>query len=104
MVSLSNSFKAGYLQTLEDMLTDKAPGHGIGVFPFIQSWIKTLKNGWQTMYDLVYGVNTRGFEWDSEKKCVTVEPAVWNAYLQVDYASILVLSFGRCLIMFGVCF
>lgn len=80
------NFKAGYLQKLEEMLIEKAPGHGIRVVPHILSWMKTLRNNWQDVFDMVYRANTSEFGWDSErKKCVTAESAMWDAYLQVHY-------------------
>lgn len=88
------SFKASYLQKLENMLTEKAPGHSIRAVPHILSRIKTPKNGWQVMYDMVYVSNTNRFRWDPETKCVTEEPAMCDVYLEVDYASIFVLAFG----------
>lgn len=70
------TFKAGYLQRLEDMLIEKLPSHGIKGVPHIQSRIKTPKNNWQAIFDLVYGPNTSEFGWDSVTKYVIAEPAV----------------------------
>ena len=37
------------------------------------------------VHDMIYGSNTSGFGWDSERKVVVVEPEVWAAYLEVKF-------------------
>ena len=40
---VDNSFRLGYLSTLEHMMSQKAPACGLKGIPHIQSRIKTLK-------------------------------------------------------------
>ncbi|XAR70579.1 hypothetical protein NMG60_11027480 [Bertholletia excelsa] len=77
-----NGFKPRYLNALEAMMEQKAPGCGIKGKPHIQSRLKTMKTDWQTVYDMVYGQNTSGFGWDNENKCITAEKEVWEAYIK----------------------
>ena len=37
------------------------------------------------VYDMIYGSNTSGFGWDSEKKVMVAELEVWAAYLEVKF-------------------
>ncbi|XP_024967107.1 uncharacterized protein LOC112506975 [Cynara cardunculus var. scolymus] len=78
-----NGFKYGYLQHLKQTLKESIPNSGILGKPHIESRIKTMKEDWQVVYDMMHGSNTSGFGFDSEKYCVIVEPPVWEAYLQV---------------------
>ncbi|KAJ9549302.1 hypothetical protein OSB04_021845 [Centaurea solstitialis] len=78
-----NGFKTGYLQHLEEMLKVSLPNSGLSATPHILSKIKTIKRDWQCVYDMVNGSNTSGFGYDSERKCVTAEEPVWEAYLKV---------------------
>ena len=82
-----NGFRPGYLLTLESMMNQKAPGCGLRGIPHIQSRIKTLKQSWQIVYDMLYGSNTSGFGWDPERKVVTAETTVWEEYLKVCYVT-----------------
>ncbi|KAI4346242.1 hypothetical protein L6164_013310 [Bauhinia variegata] len=78
-----NGFKPGFLQYLETMIIEKLPGCGIKGNPHIQSRLKTLKNSWQAVYDMVQGSNTSGFGWDNEKNMDIAGKAVWDEYLKV---------------------
>ena len=80
-----NGFRPGYLLTLENMMNQKATGCGLKGIPHIQSRIKTLKQSWQTVYDMVYGSNTSGFGWDPDRKVVITEKEVWEEYLKVIF-------------------
>ncbi|XAR73289.1 hypothetical protein NMG60_11007208 [Bertholletia excelsa] len=77
-----NGFKPGYLNALEAVMEQNAPGCGIKGKPHIQSRLKTMKTNWQTVYDMVYGQNTSGFGWDNENKCIIAEKEVWEAYIK----------------------
>jgi len=78
-----NGFKSGYLQHIEQTLKVSLPNSGLLGNPHIASKIKTKKKDWQCVYDMVNGSNTSGFGYDPEKKCVTAEEPVWEAYLKV---------------------
>ncbi|XP_031120430.1 uncharacterized protein At2g29880-like [Ipomoea triloba] len=73
-------FKAGYLSELEKMLATKLPNSNIKGKPHIESRIKTLKKEWSIVHDLFTNHNS-GFGWDDERKMVTAEDDVWEAYL-----------------------
>ena len=76
-------FKPGHLQAIEGMMVERLPGCGLKANPHIQSRIKTMKNTWAVVHDMVFGTNTSGFGWDDEKKCVTADKEVWEAYVKV---------------------
>ncbi|KAJ9542050.1 hypothetical protein OSB04_028556 [Centaurea solstitialis] len=78
-----NGFKVGYLQHLEEALKVSLPNSNLLANPHISSKMKTIKRDWQCVYDMVNGSNTSGFGYDPERKCVTAEESVWEAYLQV---------------------
>ncbi|KAI4357043.1 hypothetical protein L6164_001018 [Bauhinia variegata] len=77
-----NGFKPGFLQHLETMRIEKLHGCGIKGNPHIQSRLKTLKNSWQAVYNMVQGLNTSGFGWDNDKNMVIADKAVWDEYLK----------------------
>ncbi|KAJ8768155.1 hypothetical protein K2173_021095 [Erythroxylum novogranatense] len=76
-------FKAGYLNELERMVATKLPNSNLKARPHIESRIKTLKEEWSIIYDMVKK-DTSGFGWDSERKMVTAEDHVWNSYLSIS--------------------
>ena len=76
-------FKPGHLQAIEGMMVERLPGCGLKANPHIQSRIKTMKNTWAVVHDMVLGANTSGFGWDNEKKCVTADKEVWDEYVKV---------------------
>nr|KAJ0191930.1 hypothetical protein LSAT_V11C800404780 [Lactuca sativa] len=72
---VDNGFKSGYLQHLENALKEKKnPNSGILGKPHIESKIKNMKKDWQVVYDMVNGMNTSGFGYDSSTHSVTAEP------------------------------
>ncbi|KAI3779031.1 hypothetical protein L2E82_08467 [Cichorium intybus] len=79
----NNGFKSGYLQHLENALKETIPNSGIMGKPHIESRIKTMKNDWQVVYDMVNGTNTSGFDYDSDRHCVYAEAAVWESYIEI---------------------
>ncbi|KAK1561061.1 hypothetical protein Q3G72_033985 [Acer saccharum] len=44
--------------------------------------MKTLKTHFHIVHDMLTGPNYSGFGWDTEKKTVTAEKPVWDAYIQ----------------------
>ena len=42
-----------------------------------------MKNTWVVVHDMVFGVNSNGFGWDNEKKCVTIDKEVQQVYVKV---------------------
>ncbi|XP_019153483.1 PREDICTED: uncharacterized protein At2g29880-like isoform X2 [Ipomoea nil] len=76
----NTGFKAGYLVELEKMLATKLPNSNIKAKPHIESRVKTLKKEWSIVPDL-FTNNNSGFGWDDERKMVTAEDDVWDAYL-----------------------
>ncbi|XP_057778464.1 uncharacterized protein At2g29880-like isoform X3 [Salvia miltiorrhiza] len=77
-----NGFKPGYLSFIEEKLQVSLPNSGLKAKPHIESRIKTLKKDFHIVYDMVNGNNTSGFGYDADKKCVTAEKDVWDAYIQ----------------------
>ncbi|GAB4836837.1 hypothetical protein Ancab_001751, partial [Ancistrocladus abbreviatus] len=45
-----NRFKAGYLNELERMMSEKLPNFGLKAQPYIISQIKTLEKEWSVVY------------------------------------------------------
>ena len=76
-------FKPGHLKALEIKLHDRLPGSNLQGKPHIESRMKTLKTHFQVVHDMLTGPYCSGFGWDNERKIVTVEQPVWDAYLQV---------------------
>ena len=83
--STKAGFEPGYLNELEKLLVPKLLNSGLKAKPHIESRIKTLKHDWIIVYDIIYGSNTSGFGWDSERKLVVTELEVWIAYLEVKF-------------------
>ncbi|KAL7618554.1 hypothetical protein Lser_V15G03734 [Lactuca serriola] len=44
--------------------------------------MKTWKNHFNIVHDMVYGTNTSGFGWDIDKCCVTADAEVWDEYIK----------------------
>ncbi|KAI4331773.1 hypothetical protein L6164_016730 [Bauhinia variegata] len=65
------------------MIIEKLSGCEIKGNPHIQSRLKTLKNSWQAVYDIVQGSHTSGFGWDKETNIVIADKAIWDEYLKV---------------------
>ncbi|GKE53487.1 ALP1-like protein, partial [Tanacetum coccineum] len=64
-----NGFKPGYVTYLETLLKVSLPDSGLLAKPHIESRIKTMKDDWQVVYDMLN--STSGFGYDKEKNCVT---------------------------------
>ncbi|TXG62851.1 hypothetical protein EZV62_009845 [Acer yangbiense] len=76
------SFKPGHLKELEKKLHEKLSGCDLLAKPHIESRMKTLKTNFQIVHDMLTGPNCSGFGWDTERKTVTAEKPVWDAYIQ----------------------
>ncbi|KAK0585181.1 hypothetical protein LWI29_024345 [Acer saccharum] len=76
------SFKPGHLKELEKKLHEKLPRYDLLAKPHIESRMKTLKTHFHIVHDMLTGSNCSGFGWDIEKKTVTAEKPVWDAYIQ----------------------
>ena len=77
------NFKPGHLKALEKKLHDRLPGCDLQAKPHIESRMKTLKTHFQVVHEMLTGPFCSGFGWDNERKTVTAEKPVWDAYLQV---------------------
>ncbi|KAK3230195.1 hypothetical protein Dsin_002076 [Dipteronia sinensis] len=82
MFKAEGSFKPGHLKELEKKLNEKLHGCDLLAKPHIESRMKTLKTHVQIVHDMLTGFNCSGFGWDTEKKTVTAEKHVWDAYIQ----------------------
>ncbi|KAF4350561.1 hypothetical protein F8388_007129 [Cannabis sativa] len=76
------NFKPGHLRTIEMKLKERMPGCDIQAKPYIESRMKTLKTDFQIVHETLTGSFCSGFGWDSNRKTVTAEKSVWEAYLQ----------------------
>ncbi|MBA0715205.1 hypothetical protein Golax_014118, partial [Gossypium laxum] len=43
--------------------------------------IKTWKNDWAIVYDILKGKDNSSFGWDEHRQMVVTEDAVWNSYI-----------------------
>ncbi|CAH1452895.1 unnamed protein product [Lactuca virosa] len=77
-----NGFKPGYLKAVQQLLDVSLPNSGLKAEPHIKSRMKTWKNHFNIVHDMVYGTNTSGFGWDTDKCCVTADAEVWNEYIK----------------------
>ncbi|CAI9260899.1 unnamed protein product [Lactuca saligna] len=78
-----NRFKPEYLKVVQQLLDVSLPNLGLNVEPHIKSRMKTWKNHFNIVHDMVYGTNMSGFGWDTDKCCVTVDAEVWDEYIKV---------------------
>ncbi|KAI3779084.1 hypothetical protein L2E82_08562 [Cichorium intybus] len=77
-----NGLKTGYLAHLEHVLKESLSESGLSGKSRIESKIKVIKKDWQVVYDMLHGSYTSGFGYDSTKKCVIADDAVWDEYLK----------------------
>ncbi|XP_042401207.1 uncharacterized protein LOC121991264 [Zingiber officinale] len=75
-------FRPGHGLKLQQMLEVSLPGHGIKAKPHIESRLRTFQKLHNVVHDMLYGVGSSGFGWDSEKKLVTAENSVWDEYIK----------------------
>ncbi|CAI9293430.1 unnamed protein product [Lactuca saligna] len=76
-----NGFKPGYLKAVQQLLDISLSNSGLKAEPHIKL-MKTWKNYFTIMHDVVYGTNTSGFDWDTDKYCVTADAEVWDEYIK----------------------
>ncbi|XP_074557060.1 protein ANTAGONIST OF LIKE HETEROCHROMATIN PROTEIN 1-like [Curcuma longa] len=75
-------FRPRHGQKLQQMLDVILPGHGIKAKRHIESRLRTFQKLHNVVHDMLYGVGSSGFGWESEKKYVTAENDVWVEYLK----------------------
>ena len=78
-----SNFKAGHLQAIEKKLHSRLPGCDLLARPHIESRMKTLKTHFQIVHEMLTGPNCSGFGWDPDRKTVTAEKPLWDAYLKI---------------------
>ncbi|KAL5569373.1 hypothetical protein UlMin_025948 [Ulmus minor] len=76
------NFKHGHLNAVEKYLEAKLPGCDLKAKPHIESRMKTLKAQFYVVHEMLTGPSCNGFGWDSDRKMVTAEKPIWDAYLQ----------------------
>ncbi|KAF4374433.1 hypothetical protein G4B88_012822 [Cannabis sativa] len=76
------NFKPGHLRAIEVKLKERMPGCDIQAKPHIESRMKTLNTHFQIVHEMLTGPFCSVFGWDSNRKTVTAEKPVWDAYLQ----------------------
>ncbi|KAL5564252.1 hypothetical protein UlMin_027416 [Ulmus minor] len=79
------NFKHGHLNAVEKYLEAKLPGCDLKAKPHIESRMKTLKAQFYVVHEMLIGPSCSGSGWDSDRKMVTAEKPIWDAYLQVSF-------------------
>ena len=74
-------FKSEFFTAMERILLVTLPDSGLKSDPHIKSRVKTLKQNFAIVHDMLCGPNTSGFGYDDMTKCVVAERIVWDAYL-----------------------
>ncbi|KAI4365431.1 hypothetical protein MLD38_021415 [Melastoma candidum] len=82
-------FKPGIFDAVERAMRLKLPESGIKAIPHIESRLKTLKDHFNIVLDMMESTkkSNSGFGWDPIMKCVTAPKNVWDEYLQVNRAN-----------------
>nr|KAJ0189660.1 hypothetical protein LSAT_V11C800404280 [Lactuca sativa] len=70
------------LHVVKQLLYVSLPNLGLKVEPHIKLRMKTWKNHFNIIHDMVYGTNTSGFGWDMDKCCVIADVEVWDGYIK----------------------
>ncbi|XP_062099853.1 uncharacterized protein At2g29880-like [Humulus lupulus] len=73
------NFRPGHLRALEMKLMERMPACDIQAKPHIESRMKTH---FQVVHEMLTEPFCSGFGWDNDRKTVTAEKSVWEAYLQ----------------------
>ncbi|KAG6495176.1 hypothetical protein ZIOFF_042967 [Zingiber officinale] len=81
-------FRPGHGLKLQQMLEVSLPGHGIKAKPHIESRLRTFQKLHNVVHDMLYGVGSSGFGWDSEKKLVMAENSTHGDAEQFRYKSL----------------
>ncbi|KAL5574249.1 hypothetical protein UlMin_023846 [Ulmus minor] len=85
-----DNFKPSHLKAIEKYLEEKLHGCELKAKPHIESRMKTLKTQFYVVHEMLTGPNCSGFGWDSDRKMVTAEKPIWDAYLQVIFILVVV--------------
>ncbi|KAK2639726.1 hypothetical protein Ddye_027521 [Dipteronia dyeriana] len=83
----NGTFKPGFLQQIEKMMSDKIPGCGLRAQPHIDSRIKLLKKQYHAISEML-GPSASGFGWNDDLKCVVVEKNVFDEWVKVQWDSL----------------
>ncbi|CAI9266214.1 unnamed protein product [Lactuca saligna] len=67
---------------MQQLLDVSLPNSGLKAKDPIKSRMKTWKNHFNIVHDMVYGINTSGFGCDTDKCCVTTNAEVWDEYIK----------------------
>ncbi|MBA0704531.1 hypothetical protein Golax_016783 [Gossypium laxum] len=50
--------------------------------PHIDNKLRTLSNEWSVLHGMIYGKHTNEFGWNSTRKVIIVEQAIWDEFLK----------------------
>ncbi|XP_050363874.1 uncharacterized protein LOC126782612 isoform X2 [Argentina anserina] len=73
------TFRSGTSALIEDALSKLCPNSGLKVRPHVESKIKKWKQECSIVCDML---NTEGFSWNNEMKCVEVDTETWKRYVK----------------------
>ena len=83
-LDFENISKPFLYKTIENMINDGSNGSVIKANDICMR-MKTMKNDWLTIYDMIHIQENPGFQWDSEKNCIVAEDNVWTDYINVSH-------------------
>ncbi|CAI9266216.1 unnamed protein product [Lactuca saligna] len=63
---------------MQQLLDENLANSGLKAEPHIKSRMKTWKYHFNIVHDMVYGINTSGFDWDTDECCVINNAEVWD--------------------------
>lgn len=69
------------MKVLKTALEIKLPKNRIKAKLYIKFHIKTLKMQSRIIHEMLIESSCRSFGWDPEKKIITIEKAMWDAYI-----------------------
>ncbi|GJT11013.1 RNA-directed DNA polymerase, eukaryota [Tanacetum coccineum] len=79
-----NGFKPRYFLAVQRLLDISLPNSGLKADPHIKSRLKTLKNNFIIVNDILADKDTNGFSWDPERCRLTASDQVWNDYIKAN--------------------
>lgn len=82
----NGTFKPGFLQQIQKMMSDKIPGCELRAQPHIDSRIKLLKKQYHAISEML-GPSASGFGWNDDIKCVVVEKIVFDEWVKVSISN-----------------